>query len=77
MPASSSSLSVLGDDQRTCCTRCGLNSPWPSASGDVGKMKLGEPVSDVVPEQLRHTGCSSHEPVNLLRGVACHVMRGV
>ena len=26
---------------------------------EIGKMKLGEPVSDVVPEQLRHTGCSS------------------
>ncbi len=35
------------------------------------------PVSEVVPEHLRHTGCSSHEPVILLRWLICQVMRGV
>ena len=30
-------------------------------------MKFGEPVSEVVPEQLRQTGCSSHEHEILLR----------
>ena len=68
---------MSGDVHRTCWTRCGLNSPWPSASGEVGKTKFGEPVSEVVPEHLRQTGCSSHEPVILLRADICHVMRGV
>ncbi len=68
---------MTGEVHLTCWMRCGLNSPWPSASGEVGKKKLGEPVSDVVPVQLRQTGCSSHEPEILLRAEICHVMRGV
>jgi hypothetical protein len=76
-PASRSSLLVIGEVQRNVWTRCGLNSPWPSASGEVGKKKFGVPVSEVVPVHLRQTGCSSHEPVTLCRGETCHVMRGV
>ena len=55
--------------------RCGLNSPWPSASGAV--VGDGEPLSDAVPLHVRHTGCSSHENENLFFADACHVMRGV
>src|SRR3954469_4014820 len=74
-PASSSSLFVNGFVQRIVCTRCGLNSPWPSASGAV--VAPGEPLKFAVPEHVRHTGCSSHENVNLFFDDACHVMRGV
>ena len=60
---------------RAVWTRCGLNSPWPSASGAV--VAPGEPLKFAVPLQVRHTGCSSHEKVNLFFEDACHVMRGV
>ena len=42
-----------------------------------GGRRAGEPLNDAVPVQLRQTGCSSHENENLLRLLACHVMRGV
>jgi len=66
---------VSGDVQRPLWTRCGLNSPLPSASGEV--FGTGEPLNEAVPEHLRHTYCSSHENPNLLRSLACHVTRGV
>ena len=66
---------MTGDVQRAVWTRCGLNSPWPSASGAV--VDDGEPLNDAVPEHVRHTGCSSHENVNLFFCDACQVMRGV
>ena len=53
---------MTGDVHFTCWMRCGLNSPWPSDSGEANQTKFGEPVSDVVPVQLRQTGCSSHDP---------------
>jgi hypothetical protein len=37
----------------------------------------GEPLKFAVPEQVRQTGCSSHENVSLFFGDAWYVMRGV
>src|SRR5438128_2508777 len=72
MPASRSSRLVAGDDHVACVTRSGLYWLRPPASG---AMRAGSVMPYVVPSHTRQTTCSSQNPLILLRGVICHVMR--